>query len=71
MPSHLANSQRIHLRPQLIAAYGTAIVNLIGEAMDKAWADFEPLHRNEGLARALMGAQLSRELKPMCASAMC
>jgi hypothetical protein len=54
MPSHPANSRSIHLSPQFIRDYGTAVVNLIGEAMDKAWADFEPLPKNEGLARSLM-----------------
>jgi hypothetical protein len=50
------SSHYVRLWPQFITsgAYGASIVNLVGSAMDKAWADFEPRPKNEGLAKSLM-----------------
>jgi hypothetical protein len=57
MPSsHQAISH--HVRLFTSGAHGAAIVNLMGAAMDKAWADFEPLPRNKGLARSLMASAI-------------
>jgi hypothetical protein len=57
MPSsHQAISH--HVRLCTSGAHGAAIVNLMGAAMDKAWADFEPLPRNKGLARSLMASAI-------------
>jgi hypothetical protein len=54
--SHPANSH--HVRLFTFGAYGAAIVNLMDSAMDKAWADFEPLPKNRGLARSLMASAI-------------
>jgi hypothetical protein len=57
MPSsHQAISH--HVRLFTAGAYGAAIVNVMGAAMDKAWADFEPLPRNRVLARSLMAGAI-------------
>jgi hypothetical protein len=57
MPSsHPANSNNAPLVTS--AAYGPPIVNLMGAAMDKAWADFEPRPKNKGLARSLMASAI-------------
>jgi hypothetical protein len=57
MPSsHPAISH--HVRLFISGAYGAAIVNLMGAAMDKAWADFEPLPKNRVLARSLMASAI-------------
>jgi hypothetical protein len=39
-------------------AYVAATVILTGATMDKAWADFEPLPENGGLARSLMASAI-------------
>jgi hypothetical protein len=57
MPSsHQAISH--HVRLFTAGAYGAAIVNVMGAAMDKAWADFEPLPGNRVLARSLMAGAI-------------
>jgi hypothetical protein len=57
MPSsHPAISH--HVRLFTSGAYGAAIVDLMGAAMDKAWADFEPLPKNRVLARSLMASAI-------------
>jgi hypothetical protein len=71
MPSlHPAASHNVRLSPRLVTAhkgepspftsgaFGTAIVDLMGAAMDKAWADFEPLPKNKDLARSLMSSAI-------------
>jgi hypothetical protein len=54
--SHQTSSHNVRLSPRFITsgAYGASIVNMMGSAMDKAWADFEPRPKNEGLAKSLM-----------------
>jgi hypothetical protein len=54
--SHPTSSHNVRLSPRFVNsdAHGTSIVNLMGAAMDKAWADFEPRPKNEFLAKSLM-----------------
>src|SRR5579862_5438579 len=63
--SRPANSRKASLRPRFVTsgAYGTKIVNLMGAAMDKAWADFEPLPKNKGLARSLMASAITEAIE--------
>jgi hypothetical protein len=57
MPSaHPGNSNNAPLFTS--GSYAAATVNLMGAAMGKAWADFEPLPKNEGLARSLMASAI-------------
>ncbi len=57
MPSsRSAKSHYVHLFTP--GAYPAATTNLMGAAMDKAWADFEPLPKNKGLARSLMASAI-------------
>jgi hypothetical protein len=63
--SHPASSHNVRLRPRFVTsgAYGTSIVNLMGAAMDKAWADFEPLPKDERLARSLMESAIGEGIE--------
>src|SRR5579863_465433 len=61
--SRPTNSRNVSLRPRFFASgYEAAMVDLMSAAMDQAWADFEPLPKNENLAMSLIASAITEAI---------